>query len=78
MQAPEICSLYALTVPPFHVRAAIRDQFEQHRHIQDLKVIDVLLLKARQEYQETMNCWKQVRSSLPVATRYLVSAFSLL
>ena len=44
------------------MRGAIRDQFEQHRHIQDLKVIDVLLLKGLQEYQETLNCWKQVRS----------------
>lgn len=26
----------------------------------DVKVIDMLLLKSRQEYQETMNCWKTV------------------
>lgn len=26
----------------------------------DTRVIDVLLLKGRQEYQETLNCWKQL------------------
>ncbi|PWN48184.1 NADH dehydrogenase, alpha subcomplex, subunit 6 [Violaceomyces palustris] len=58
--APEICSLYALDVPPSVMRAKIRSKFEQNRHIQDLAVLDLLLLKGRQEYQETMNVWKQV------------------
>ena len=26
----------------------------------DPKAIDVLVLKDRQDYQETMNCWKQI------------------
>ncbi|EIN05267.1 hypothetical protein PUNSTDRAFT_128041 [Punctularia strigosozonata HHB-11173 SS5] len=56
--APEICTLYALDVSPTYVRRAIRAQFEQNRHVSDPKVIDVLLLKGRQEYQETVNCWK--------------------
>ncbi|PPQ95817.1 hypothetical protein CVT26_015926 [Gymnopilus dilepis] len=57
--APEICALYALPVSPDYVRHAIRQRFEQNRFVSDQRVIDTLLLKGNQEYQETMNCWKQ-------------------
>ncbi|GBE87172.1 NADH-ubiquinone oxidoreductase Complex1 subunit [Sparassis latifolia] len=56
--APEIVSLYALNVSPAYFRACIRRKFEDNRYITDTRVIDVLVLKGRQEYQETMNCWK--------------------
>ncbi|TFY70779.1 hypothetical protein EVG20_g2232 [Dentipellis fragilis] len=57
--APEICTLYSLDVTAPYVRAAIRREFERNRYVTDVKVIDILLLKGRQEFQETMNCWKQ-------------------
>lgn len=41
------------------MRQAIRRQFEENRHVSDLKVISHLLHKGRVEYQETMNFWKQ-------------------
>ena len=59
-QAPEICALYALDVPPSTLRAKFRTQFEKNKAIKDVAVLDVMLLKAQQEYQETMNGWKQV------------------
>jgi NADH dehydrogenase (ubiquinone) 1 alpha subcomplex subunit 6 len=58
-QAPEICTLYSLDVPPSAVRAVIRQRFEKNRYVADTKVIDILIHKSRQEYQETMNFWKQ-------------------
>ncbi|KAN0065396.1 ndufa6 NADH-ubiquinone oxidoreductase subunit [Thecaphora frezii] len=58
--APEICALYSLDVPPPVLRAKIRTLFEKNRHIKDVAVLDVLLLKAQQDYQETMNVWKQI------------------
>lgn len=58
-QAPEICALYTLQVSPQYVRQQIRRRFEESRHVTDLRVINHLLLKGRQEYQETMNFWKQ-------------------
>ena len=58
-QAPEICALYTLPVSEQYVRQAIRRRFEENRHVTDLKVLNHLLLKGRQEYQETMNFWKQ-------------------
>lgn len=41
------------------IRAKKRQDFEKHREIKDLNVIDLLVFKSRQDYQETMNCWKQ-------------------
>lgn len=41
------------------IRAKKRADFEKHREIKDLNVIDLLVFKSRQDYQETMNCWKQ-------------------
>ncbi|TFK80801.1 NADH-ubiquinone oxidoreductase Complex1 subunit [Polyporus arcularius HHB13444] len=58
--APEIVTLYALNVSPAYVRHCIRQQFEQNRFVSDTRIIDVLVQKGQQEYQETMNCWKQL------------------
>lgn len=60
-QAPDIVEMYALNVPPSLIRARIREQFERNQHVQDPTVMDVLLLKGRQELQETLNVWKQVK-----------------
>jgi NADH dehydrogenase (ubiquinone) 1 alpha subcomplex subunit 6 len=40
------------------LRTRIREQFERNRHITDPRVIDVLLIKSHQDWQETINCWK--------------------
>ena len=57
--APEICTLFALNVSPSQVRQAIRLEFERNRYVSDPKVIDLLLQKGQQSFQETMNCWSQ-------------------
>ncbi|KAJ6554531.1 NdufA6 NADH-ubiquinone oxidoreductase 14.8 kDa subunit [Mycena capillaripes] len=57
--APEVVNQYALDVSPTQLRHAIRMRFEANRNVTDVRVIDVLLLKSRQEYQETLNMWKQ-------------------
>ncbi|KAF8578893.1 NdufA6 NADH-ubiquinone oxidoreductase 14.8 kDa subunit [Ramaria rubella] len=57
--APEIVSLYGLTVTPTLIRQRMREEFERNRYVDDIRVIDRLALKWQQEYQETMNCWKQ-------------------
>src|SRR5882762_3209205 len=46
-------------MPVSEVRAGVRQLFEKNRFVTDPKVIDVLILKGQQEYQETLNCWKQ-------------------
>ncbi|WFD35541.1 ndufa6 NADH-ubiquinone oxidoreductase subunit [Malassezia cuniculi] len=57
--APEICEMYPLDVSPALLRAKFRAMFDRNSHIKDVAVIDLLLLKGYQEYQETMNAWKQ-------------------
>ena len=41
------------------VRLKIRQDFERNRHVTNLGVINMLLHKNQQEYQETLNQWKQ-------------------
>lgn len=48
------------------IRLKIRQDFEKNRNITDLNIINMLLHKNQQEYQETMNCWKQEVSSVRV------------
>ncbi|KAH7882041.1 NdufA6 NADH-ubiquinone oxidoreductase 14.8 kDa subunit [Phlebopus sp. FC_14] len=57
--APEVVDMYGLSVSKSYVRQCIRQKFEANRHITDQRAIDVLLLKGRQDLQETLNCWKQ-------------------
>ncbi|RIA97099.1 NADH dehydrogenase, alpha subcomplex, subunit 6 [Glomus cerebriforme] len=56
--APKVVSGYLLDIPISAVRAKIREEFEKNRHVQNLRVIDILIFKGRAEYQETVNIWK--------------------
>jgi len=58
--APEIVKQYLLHLPPSAVRAKIRQEFERHRYVQQLPVVDMLITKSNMELQETMNYWKQI------------------
>ncbi|ORY25856.1 hypothetical protein BCR39DRAFT_543045 [Naematelia encephala] len=68
--APEIVSLYAIDVSPSMVRLKIRQDFERNRNVTDLSVINMLLHKNQQEYQETMNFWKQAPHVLAWFKKY--------
>jgi Complex 1 protein (LYR family) len=59
LQSQEVVDIYAINASAAQIRHAIRRRFERNRHITDPRAIDVLLLKGWQEYQETMNVWKQ-------------------
>lgn len=41
------------------VRLKIRQDFERNKYVENLDIINLLLQKNQQEYQETMNGWKQ-------------------
>ncbi|KAH9248694.1 hypothetical protein BSLG_004571 [Batrachochytrium salamandrivorans] len=58
-QSPDIVDMYKLDITSRAMRARIRQEFEKHRYVKDLHVIDVLLFKGRTEYEETLNFWKQ-------------------
>ncbi|THW48294.1 NADH dehydrogenase, alpha subcomplex, subunit 6 [Aureobasidium pullulans] len=58
--APEIQQMYSLNMPVSAIRTKMRQEFERHRYVQQLKTVDVLLFNSHQEYQETLNFWKQL------------------
>lgn len=43
--------MYSLNIPVSAIRTKIRQQFERHRYVNQLNVVDVLLFKSHAEYQ---------------------------
>jgi NADH dehydrogenase (ubiquinone) 1 alpha subcomplex subunit 6 len=52
--------MYSLNMPVSAIRTKIRQEFEKHRYVSQLSVIDVLLFQSHAEFQETLNYWKQL------------------
>ncbi|KAI9316163.1 hypothetical protein DFJ73DRAFT_881413, partial [Zopfochytrium polystomum] len=57
--SPHIVELYQLDITTSALKRRVRQAYEESRHVSDLGVIDVMLLKSRQELEETLNFWKQ-------------------
>ncbi|KAI1212912.1 NADH dehydrogenase, alpha subcomplex, subunit 6 [Annulohypoxylon truncatum] len=57
--APKIQSMYSVPFPVSTIRTRMRQEFERHRYVNKLPVVDMLLIQNNAEYQETMNFWKQ-------------------
>lgn len=51
IQAPEIQSMYSVPLPTSVIRTRLREQFEKHRFVDKLPVVDVLLFQSHAEYQ---------------------------
>lgn len=60
-----VIDTYPLDMDVYDLRAKIREGFERNKHVTDTNVIDILLHKGRQEFQEAINVWKQ-----PVSVKY--------
>ncbi|EDN04559.1 predicted protein [Histoplasma mississippiense (nom. inval.)] len=60
IESPEIQNMYSLNLPVSAIRTKIRQEFERHRYVNQLPVVDVLVAKSNSEYQETLNYWKQL------------------
>ncbi|KAI9756989.1 MAG: hypothetical protein M4579_003647 [Chaenotheca gracillima] len=58
--APEIQTMYSLNMPVSRVRTKVRQEFERHRYVSQLNVVDMLLFQSHSEFQETLNYWKQL------------------
>ncbi|KAF3064852.1 NADH-ubiquinone oxidoreductase 14.8 kDa subunit [Daldinia childiae] len=52
-------TMYSVPFPVSVIRTRMRQEFERHRFVDKLPVVDVLLVQNNAEYQETMNFWKQ-------------------
>ena len=50
-KAPEIQQMYSLNMPVSEIRTKIRQEFERHRYVNQLPVVDMLLFQNHAEYQ---------------------------
>jgi hypothetical protein len=50
-QAPEIQKMYSLDKPVAELRTKMRQEFERHRYVSQLPVVDVLLFQGQAEFQ---------------------------
>lgn len=50
-QAPEIQTMYSIPQPVSAIRTRIRQEFERHRFVNKLPVVDMLLLQNNADYQ---------------------------
>jgi len=51
--------MYGLAISPSLIRRRVREEFERARYVTDVRVADRLILRWHQEFQETLNVWKQ-------------------
>ncbi|KAK5093717.1 hypothetical protein LTR70_005716 [Exophiala xenobiotica] len=47
-------------MPVSKIRTKVRQEFEKHRYVNQLRAVDVLLMQSQMEFQETLNYWKQL------------------
>lgn len=50
-KAPEIQQMYSLNMPVSEIRTKVRQEFERHRYVNQLPVVDMLLFQNHSEYQ---------------------------
>ena len=50
-QAPEIQKMYSLNLPVSQLRTKVRREFERHRYVNKLPVVDMLLFQSHAEFQ---------------------------
>jgi NADH dehydrogenase (ubiquinone) 1 alpha subcomplex subunit 6 len=50
-QAPEIQTMYSLNIPVARLRTKMRQEFERHRYVNQIGVVDMLLFQSHAEYQ---------------------------
>lgn len=58
-RAPQFVEMYEMDVPVGIVRTKLREQFERNRFVEDMRVRNILLAQGHNEFQETVNFWKQ-------------------
>lgn len=51
LQAPEVQQMYGLNIPVSQLRTKVRQEFERHRYVNKLPVVDMLLVRNNAEFQ---------------------------
>lgn len=58
-QIPYIVMDYDMPKNIQQCRAKLREEFDRHKNVTDIRVIDMLVIKGQMELQEIVNLWKQ-------------------
>ncbi|KAF4519749.1 hypothetical protein B566_EDAN010342 [Ephemera danica] len=58
-QIPYVVLDYDIPKSVEQCRAKLREEFNKHRHVTDIRVIDMLVIKGQMELKETVEIWKQ-------------------
>ncbi|XP_049778734.1 NADH dehydrogenase [ubiquinone] 1 alpha subcomplex subunit 6 [Schistocerca cancellata] len=58
-QIPYVVMDYDIPKSVAQCRAKLREEFEKNRHVTDIRVIDMLVIKGQMELKETVQIWKQ-------------------
>ena len=58
-QIPFIVLHYDIPVSEDQGKQKLREMFEKHKHMKDIRAIDMLVVKGQMELVETVNIWKQ-------------------
>jgi len=56
---PFILDNYRVQLTKESCKAKLREEFLKHKDVDDIRVIDMLVIKGKMELQETVNKWKQ-------------------
>jgi len=54
--------MYTLSMPVSQLRTKMRQEFERHRYVNQLRTVDVLLFNSHQEYQVRHAMWSAKRA----------------
>jgi len=58
-ELPKVLSIYDIDIPVPQARLYVKEHFTQNSHIEDPRVIDMLVNKGYMELEETLMQWKQ-------------------
>ncbi|KAK5644826.1 hypothetical protein RI129_006126 [Pyrocoelia pectoralis] len=58
-QIPFIVRKYDISKSVEECKEKLREEFQKHENITDVRVIDVLIVKGQMELKECVNVWKQ-------------------